>query len=95
LNNIGINLNGKEVNVPDSGSRYDYNVWDAARVPAKGDHDIVGKANLTDPASGNFAPLAGSPALRSAVSTMAPANDFFGNPRPAGAIDRGAVQVSK
>ena len=95
LNNIGINLNGKEVNVPDSGSRYDYNVWDAARVPAKGDHDVVGKANLADPANGNFAPLSGSPALRSGVSTMAPPDDFFGNPRPAGSIDRGAVQVSK
>ncbi|HWE23525.1 MAG TPA: right-handed parallel beta-helix repeat-containing protein [Myxococcales bacterium] len=95
LNNIGVNLNGKEVNVADSGSRYDYNLWDAANVPFKGDHDVVGKANLTDPANGNFAPLAGSPALRSGTSTTAPADDFFGNPRPAGAVDRGAVQVSK
>jgi parallel beta-helix repeat protein len=95
LNNIGVNLNGKEVNVPDDGTRYDYNIWDAAQVPAKGDHDIVGKANLTDPANGNFAPASTSPALRSGVGTMAPSDDFFGHPRPAGAIDRGAIQVSK
>jgi parallel beta-helix repeat protein len=95
LNNIGINLVGKDVNVADGGTRYDYNIWDAARVPVKGDHDIVAKANLVDPADGNFTPQSGSPALRSGVSTMAPPDDFFGNPRPSGAIDRGAVQVSK
>jgi len=95
LNNIGINLVGKDVNVADSGSHYDYNVWDAARVPVKGDHDIVGAANLTDPANGNFTPLPNSPALRSGTHAMAPTDDFLGNPRPAGAIDRGAIQVSK
>jgi parallel beta-helix repeat protein len=95
LNNVAINRVGKDVNVADSGTRYDYNVWDAARVPVKGDHDMVGSANLSDPANANFAPLSNSPALRTGVSAMAPADDFFGNPRPAGAIDRGAVQVSK
>jgi parallel beta-helix repeat protein len=94
LNNVAINLVGKDVNT-DDGNRYDYNVWDAARVPTRGPHDVVGAALLTDPAKGNFAPAAGSPALRSGTSTLAPADDFYGNPRPAGAIDRGAIQVSR
>ena len=55
----------------------------------------VGAANLTDPANGNFTPLPNSPALRSGTHAMAPTDDFLGNPRPAGAIDRGAIQVSK
>ena len=94
LNNVAVNLVGKDVNLND-GSRYDYNVWDAARVPVKGDHDVVGSANLSDPANGNFAPLSSSPALRTGTSSLAPPDDFFGNPRPAGSIDRGAIQISK
>src|SRR2546423_5610933 len=94
LNNVGINLIGKDVNL-DDGNHYDYNVWDGNRVLVKGDHDVVGKANLADPANGNFAPAPGSPALRSGTSAMAPTDDFFGNPRPSNAIDRGAIQISK
>jgi parallel beta-helix repeat protein len=94
LNNVAVNLVGKDVNLND-GNRYDYNVWDAARVPVRGDHDVVGSANLSDPANGNFAPLSSSPALRTGTSSLAPPDDFFGNPRPAGSIDRGAIQISK
>jgi parallel beta-helix repeat protein len=94
LNNVAINLIGKDANLND-GNRYDYNVWDAARVPVHGSHDVLGKANLADPANGNFAPSPKSPALKSGTSELAPTDDFFGNPRPANAIDRGAIQISK
>lgn len=46
-------------------------------------------------AKGNFAPGPDSPALGSGTQVRAPADDFFGNPRKAGAIDRGAVQVTR
>ena len=95
VNNVAVNLNGKDANLKDDGAHYDYNVWDASSVQTRGDHDVVAKANLTDPANGNFAPSSNSPALRSGTSSLAPADDFFGNPRPPGAVDRGAIQVSK
>ncbi|OLC75490.1 MAG: hypothetical protein AUH83_07995 [Deltaproteobacteria bacterium 13_1_40CM_4_68_19] len=94
INNVAVNLVGKDVTY-DDGNHYDYNLWDGARVPFKWGHDIAGKANLTDPGGGNFAPRAGSPALRSGTNVLAPADDFLGNSRPAGAIDRGAIQVSQ
>jgi len=94
INNMAVNLVGKDVTY-DDGNHYDYNLWDGARVPFKWGHDIAGKANLTDPGGGNFAPRAGSPALRSGTNVLAPADDFLGNSRPAGAIDRGAIQVSQ
>jgi len=94
VNNIGANLVGKDVTFAD-GNRYDYNVWEGKKVPYKGPNDVVGDPQLTDPANGNFAPRAGSPALRSATATLAPSDDIFGTARPAGAIDRGAVQVSR
>jgi len=93
VNNIGVNLVGKAVTFND-GNHYDYNIWDG-RVPVKGQNDLAVAAGLTDPKNANFAPAAGSPALRSGTNTLAPADDFFGSPRPAGAIDRGAVQVSR
>src|SRR3989442_2761027 len=94
VNNVAVNLVGKDVTY-DDGNHYDYNLWDGARVPFKWGHDIAGKANLTDPGGGNFAPRAGSPALRSGTNVLAPADDFLGNSRPAGAIDRGAIQASQ
>jgi parallel beta-helix repeat protein len=93
LNNIGVNLVGKAVTF-DDGNSYDYNLWDG-RVPVKGKNDLAAAAQLTDPKGGNFAPAAGSAALRSGTGTMAPSDDFFGNARPAGAVDRGAVQVTR
>jgi parallel beta-helix repeat protein len=94
VNNVVVNLNSKPVTF-DDGNRYDYNLWDGAKVPFKWNQDIAGKALLVDPGSGNFAPGAGSPALGSGTSTLAPPDDFLGNPRPAGKIDRGAIQVSR
>jgi parallel beta-helix repeat protein len=94
VNNVAVNLSGKDVN-GDNAAPYDYNLWDAARVPYAGPHDIVGAALLADPAHGQFAPGSRSPALRSGTAALAPADDVFGTPRPKGAIDRGAIQVSK
>ena len=94
INNVAVNLIGKALTFND-GNHYDYNLWDGAKVPFKWNQDIAGQALFVDPANSNFAPGAGSPALRSGTSAQAPADDFFGKPRPAGAIDRGAVQVSQ
>jgi parallel beta-helix repeat protein len=94
VNNVAVNLSGNDVN-GDTAGPYDYNLWDAARVPYAGAHDIVGAALLADPAHGQFAPGSGSKALRSGTAALAPADDLFGTPRPKGAVDRGAIQVSK
>jgi parallel beta-helix repeat protein len=94
LNNVAVNLVRKDVNTRD-GNNYDYNVWDAYSVPSKGPNDVIGAAKLANPRAGDYSPAAGSPALRSGTGTLAPTDDFFGNPRPSGAIDRGAIQVSK
>jgi hypothetical protein len=94
LNNVAVNLNGKDVNHED-GSVHDYNVWQGSRVPVVGPNDRVADPALVDPGGGDFAPRPGSPALGSGSGLLAPTLDFFGNPRPAGAIDRGAVQVSR
>ena len=94
LNNISVNLVGKDITFKE-GNRYDFNLWDGAGAPNHGPNDILGRAQLTDPAKGNFAPLPGSPALKSGTPTLAPGDDFFGTPRPSGGIDRGAIQVSR
>lgn len=94
INNLAQNLVGKDLTLSD-GNHYDYNLWDGARTPYKGPNDLLAPAQLTDPANGNFAPGPGSAALGSGTATLAPADDFFGTPRRAGAIDRGAVQASK
>ncbi|MFL5249377.1 MAG: right-handed parallel beta-helix repeat-containing protein [Myxococcales bacterium] len=94
LNNVSVNLVGKDLTF-DEGNRYDFNVWEGGKAPRHGPNDVLGAAHLTDPANGNFAPAPGSPAIGSGTATLAPADDFFGTPRPAGAIDRGAVQVSR
>ncbi len=94
INNLAQNLVGKDVTLRD-GNHYDYNLWDGVRASYQGPNDLLAPAQLTDPANGNFAPRVGSPALGSATATLAPADDFFGTPRRAEAVDRGAVQVSK
>jgi hypothetical protein len=104
LNNVAVNLNGKEINLND-GNVYDYNVWHGTNVPFRGVHDVLGDPQLTDPArgdpargdpaGGDFAPRAGSPALASGTGRRLPTLDFFGNPRSTTAIDRGAIQVSR
>jgi len=94
INNLAVNLVGKDVTFAD-GNHYDYNLWDGANAPYHGPNDIFGPAGLVDAAHGNFAPAPGSKALKSGTANLAPADDFFGNSRPPGAIDRGAVQVSR
>lgn len=94
VNNVCVNLVGKDVTF-DDGNRYDYNLYDGASAPYRGPHDVLAPALLADPAHGNFTPQTGSPAVKSGTAALAPADDFFGNPRPASAIDRGAVQVSR
>jgi hypothetical protein len=74
---------------------YAFNVWSGARVQFRGAHDVVGDPLLADPARGDFTPSPGSPALGTGTRALAPALDFAGNPRPRGAVDRGAVQVSR
>jgi Domain of unknown function (DUF4214) len=94
-NDVAINLNGKRAVNSNSGF-FDYNVWSGGSPnPTQlGAHGIAGDPHLSAPAQGDFAPAANSPALRSGTDFLAPAVDFFGNPRPLGRIDRGAIQVS-
>lgn len=94
LNNVAVNLTGKDVNA-DDGNVYAYNLWSGASVPFRGAHDAVADPLLEDPAGGAFAPRPGSPALRTGTDALAPTLDFHGNPRPPGAVDRGAIQVSR
>jgi parallel beta-helix repeat protein len=96
LDNIGMNLNGKQVDCNDKNVHvdYDYNVWSAAQIPVRGPHDIAGNPRLRDPRRGDFTPLPGSPALADGTASLAPAIDALGHPRDPKAIDRGAIQVS-
>jgi hypothetical protein len=69
-----------------------------------GRHDIVRDALLSNPLNNgsvanpsptDFAPKPGSPALRNGTNVLAPAVDYFNNPRTPGSVDRGAIQVTK
>jgi Right handed beta helix region len=102
-NNIVVNLNGKNIYGANGGT-YDYNVLSGSTISSVGPHDIVrdpqlanpiGTGPVTNPSPEDFAPKANSPALRSGTSDGAPAVDYFNNPRSAGSVDRGAIQVSK
>jgi hypothetical protein len=79
----------------DDGNVYAYNLWSGASVPFLGGHDVVADPLLEDPAGGAFGPRQGSPAIGTGTDALAPTLDFFGNPRPPGAVDRGAIQVSR
>jgi parallel beta-helix repeat protein len=94
LNNVAVNLNDKDVNLND-GNVYDYNVWHGSRVPFHGVHDALADPGLRDPGGGDFTPRDGSPAIGNGTGRRVPTLDFFGNPRSATAVDRGAVQVSR
>jgi len=96
LNNIGINLDGKQVvcNYGDKQTSFGYDLWSGKDVTVKGPHDIVGNPRLTDPRAGNFAPAPGSPAIASGTAALAPSLDLFAAPRDPAAIDRGAIAVS-
>jgi hypothetical protein len=94
LNDVAVNLGGKDVNLAD-GNLYDYDVWQGTSVPVRGPHDVVADPLLANPAGGDFTPRPGSPVLASGTTRLAPALDLLGNPRPASAVDRGAIQVSR
>jgi len=102
-NNIVVNLNGKRI-YSATGGTYDYNVLSGSTISSVGPHDIVRDPQLANPiATGSvsnplptdFAPKTTSPALRNGTNDGAPAVDYFNNPRSAGSVDRGAIQVSK
>ncbi|MGA8099779.1 MAG: right-handed parallel beta-helix repeat-containing protein [Candidatus Cybelea sp.] len=102
-NNIAVNLNGKKVDNA-AGGTYDYNVLSGSTIPYVGPHDIVGdpllanaiaNGSVSNPSPTDFTPKATSRALRNGTNDRAPAVDYFNNPRSAGSVDRGAIQVSK
>jgi Right handed beta helix region len=102
-NNIAVNLNGKKVDGGEGGT-YDYNVLSGSTISYVGRHDIVRDALLSNPLDNgsvanpsptDFAPKPGSPALRNGTNVLAPAVDYFNNPRTPGSVDRGAIQVTK
>ena len=94
VNNVAVVRSGKQVSVDDGGA-YDHNVWDGANASPRGPQDIRADARLRDPEDGDFAPGAGSPALGSGTTRLAPTLDSAGQPRAWGAVDRGAIQVSR
>jgi hypothetical protein len=102
-NNIAVNLNGKKLDNA-TGGTYDYDILSGSTIPYVGPHDIVGdpllanpiaRGSLSNPSPTDFAPKASSPALRNGTNNRAPAVDYFNNPRTAGTVDRGAIQVSR
>jgi parallel beta-helix repeat protein len=94
VNNVAVLRSAKSVNVEDGGA-WDYNVLDGANAIARGPHDVHADAGLRDPAHGDFAPAAGSPALGTGTTRLAPTLDANGRARVWTAIDRGAIQVSR
>lgn len=101
-NNVVVNLNGRNL-YGIAGGTYDYNVLSGSAIPSTGPHDIVrdpqliapsARKSASNPTAADFAPKAGSPALRSGTGNAAPAVDYFNKPRHVGAIDRGAIQVT-
>jgi parallel beta-helix repeat protein len=102
-NNIVVNLNGKRVEGA-AGGTYDHNVLSGSTISSVGPNDVVrdpvlanptADGSVSNPSPTDFAPKANSPALRSGTNNGAPAVDYFNNPRSAGSVDRGAIQVSK
>lgn len=95
VNNVVINLSGKGA-VSTNGAALDHNVWTGKISPptTPGQHDVNGDAHLANPAQGDFTPVHPSPAIGNGAAALAPAVDFFGKPRSASRIDRGAIQVS-
>ncbi|SHN34973.1 discoidin domain-containing protein [Gracilibacillus kekensis] len=71
---------------------YNYNVYFNGIVNTQGSDDIVTDPEMVNPWSGNFKLQSSSPAKDSGTSSLAPSEDFEGNARPSGAIDRGAYE---
>jgi hypothetical protein len=94
VNNIAVNNANKRLNNSDAAT-YDSNLWDGTLYLTIGVDGISGDPLFADPSSYNFSPRAGSPALANGIRALAPSVDFFGNPRPVSAVDRGAIQVTK
>lgn len=65
--------------------------WDETHGSDLIDVDPRFIAASTDPIAADFSLLAGSPAVN--VCPDGPAIDFLGNPRPAGAVDMGALET--
>ena len=95
LNSIGVASASKQVDngYGDSSVLYDYNVYfGTTQIPVEGPHDIVANPRFVLPGKANFGLAKGSPALHDGTDTLAPTVDFYGNPRPQGQVDRGAIQ---
>jgi uncharacterized protein (TIGR03437 family) len=91
---------GTAVNVYGSaGVRFDYNLyWNGPVNATAGAHDATANPQFnalgTDPATSDFHPLAGSPAVHSGNLAVAPPDDLDGLARPQqpGAVNRGAYE---
>ncbi len=94
VNNIAVNLNGKQIDQND-GASYAYNIWNGAFVPFLGTNDLLADPLFVNPGAGDFTPGSGSPALGSGRANLAPTLDYAGNARSATAVDRGAIQVTQ
>jgi hypothetical protein len=95
LNSIGVADKTKQVDsgYGDSSVLYDYNIYfGTTQIPVAGPHDIAGNPRFDSPETANFGLRPGSPALHSGTDALAPAVDFYGNLRPQGKVDRGAIQ---
>jgi len=95
LNSIGVADKTKQVDsgYGDSSVTYDYNVYfGTTQVPVSGPHDIVANPRFISPAKDDFGLGRFSPAYHSGTDYLAPAVDYFGNLRPQGMVDRGAIQ---
>jgi hypothetical protein len=73
----------------------DYNIyWSGSGAPKKGAHDIIADPLFLNAGCLDFRLAAGSPAIDSATSTLAPPDDLLGTSRPQGVgYDRGAYEL--
>jgi len=72
---------------------WDYNImFNGVDAKPMGEHDLVLDPLFVKPVAFDFHLQAGSPAVGSGTSKLAPREDFAGRPRPAGKVDRGAYQ---
>jgi hypothetical protein len=73
---------------------WDYNImFNGVDAKPMGEHDLVLDPLFVKPVAFDFHLQAGSPAVGSGTSKLAPREDFAGRPRPTGTVDRGAYQL--